>query len=432
MFRIRSKTVNLHQELSRALCAGRVNRALDIYELLEQRNPDEPRWSHRKGELLQRMGRNADAADSYERSVELYASKGFVARAAAMAKMILAIDPRRVDVLDRVSPEVARRLHREHRKVVVAAEQPSSEKSEAGPTETHGLFLTEVELLERPPPPEPLLSERPRACTLAQLPSMPLFAEVPPDVLDALVRESTLLEVSDQQRLVTAGTVADSLYVFVEGNAVAERGVDTQSLLLGEGDVAGISCLFSEVSYAEDVTACGRARVLRIGKPLLDRLVEQHPPFHNLLLEVLSRRLVATLFRTSPLFTAFDEGIRTRIARLFEVRRASAGTKLLEAGAVPDAMYLPLHGRIVARKPDGARIADVELGGVLGQESILTRVPSPITVEAATDALVLAMPVVAMNDLLVQLPNVVAHIRTQKSSSSPSGQRHRRVSQMVL
>jgi len=100
MFRLRSRTVNLHEELSQALCAGRVNRALDIYELLEQRNPDEPRWSHRKGEVLKRMGRDADAAESYERSVELYAAKGFVARAAAMAKMILAIDPRRVGVLE--------------------------------------------------------------------------------------------------------------------------------------------------------------------------------------------------------------------------------------------------------------------------------------------------------------------------------------------
>jgi CRP-like cAMP-binding protein len=341
------------------------------------------------------MGREADAVDAYERSVELYAAKGFVARAAAMAKMILAIDPRKVGVLDRVNPEVARKLHREHRKVVAATHASACEESDAGPVETQGLFLTDVELLERPAPPEPRLSQRPRACTLAQLPSMPLFAEVPPDLLDALVRESTLLEVSDQQRLVTAGTVADALYVFVEGNAVAERGVDTQSLLLGEGDLAGVSCLLSDVSYAEDVIACGRARVLRIGKPLLDRLVEQHPPFHDLLLEVLSRRLVATLFRTSPLFTAFDEGIRTRIARLFEVRRAPAGTKLFEAGAVPDAMYLPLHGRIVARKPDGTRIADVELGGVLGQESILTRVPSPITVEAASDVLVLRMGTVA-------------------------------------
>ena len=67
---------------------------------------------------------------------------------------------------------------------------------------------------------------------------------------------------SEATDLVTAGTFADSLYVFVEGNAVAERGVDTQSLLLGEGDVAGVSCMLSEVSYAEDVVACGRARVL--------------------------------------------------------------------------------------------------------------------------------------------------------------------------
>ena len=35
--------------------------ALEIYELVEKRKPDEPRWSHRKGDLLRRIGREADA-----------------------------------------------------------------------------------------------------------------------------------------------------------------------------------------------------------------------------------------------------------------------------------------------------------------------------------------------------------------------------------
>jgi len=47
----------------------------------------------------------ADAVLAYERAVDLYATKGFMARAAAMAKLILAIDPTRGDVLERVNLE---------------------------------------------------------------------------------------------------------------------------------------------------------------------------------------------------------------------------------------------------------------------------------------------------------------------------------------
>ena len=85
------KPTNFRARLSKALKAERLNEALDLYEQIEKQQADEPRWSHRRGDLLQRMGRKADAVLSYERAVDLYAAKGFVARAAAMAKVILAI-----------------------------------------------------------------------------------------------------------------------------------------------------------------------------------------------------------------------------------------------------------------------------------------------------------------------------------------------------
>ncbi|MGB8332251.1 MAG: cyclic nucleotide-binding domain-containing protein [Polyangiales bacterium] len=445
MFRRTSKTTNFRALLGKALKAERLHEALDLYELIEKQQADEPRWSHRRGDLLQRMGRKADAVLAYERAVDLYAAQGFVARAAAMAKVILAIDPSKGEVLERVDPEAARRLHRQNRSVIVTADEPPAPDSDGPTTDTQSLItdalpliadqtappgesrftdpeqtknvklgMTGVELLERPSPQNSLLSQRPSATTLAQLPSMPLFAEVPRHILRALVRESTLVDVQDGQRLVTAGTSADALYVLVEGNVVGQRGNDRRSLLLGEGDVAGVSSLLSNVNYGEDIVACGRVRALRISKELLDSLVEQHPAFGDVLLEVLSRRLVATLLRTNPIFTAFDERTRAKIAKLFEVRRALAGTKILEAGKRSDAMYLPLHGHLVVRRVDGKRIGNMELGHALGQESLLMRQPSLITVEASSDVLVLRMPAARFSELLMKRPDVVEHIQMTK------------------
>jgi hypothetical protein len=218
----RRRTTNLRAELEKALSAQRVNRALDLYELIERQNPDEPRWPHRKGDLLQRTGRKADAVLAYERCVELYAAKGFVARAAAMAKVILAIDPSKDAIFERVDREAARRLHRQNRCVGVTTDEPLNAEFESPLTQTNrvfadapplitdraapssemrftnanttedvGLDFADVELVRRPPPPEPLVSTRPSAGTLAQLPSMPLVADVPSDILEALVREST-------------------------------------------------------------------------------------------------------------------------------------------------------------------------------------------------------------------------------------------------
>jgi len=95
-----SKTTDLHAELINALQSKRFAQALDLYELIEKRKPDEPRWAHRKGDLLRRLGRDADAVVAYERAVHLYSARGFDARATATAKLVFAIDPSRGEVLE--------------------------------------------------------------------------------------------------------------------------------------------------------------------------------------------------------------------------------------------------------------------------------------------------------------------------------------------
>jgi tetratricopeptide (TPR) repeat protein len=110
-----STTVDLRVELNRALAHGRTIEALEIYELVEKRKPDEPRWPHRKGDLLRRMGRQADALLAYERAAYLYSARGFDARAVATAKLISAIDPSKGDVLEGVNRVAERRLRRQRR-----------------------------------------------------------------------------------------------------------------------------------------------------------------------------------------------------------------------------------------------------------------------------------------------------------------------------
>jgi tetratricopeptide (TPR) repeat protein len=115
MRRNESKTTDLCAELNRALKAGQFDQAIDIYELIEKRKPDEPRWAHRKGDLLRRMGRNAEAVIAYERAVHLYSEKGFDARASATARLLLAIDPSKREVLDWAESQAARRRERHSR-----------------------------------------------------------------------------------------------------------------------------------------------------------------------------------------------------------------------------------------------------------------------------------------------------------------------------
>ncbi|MGB5192350.1 MAG: cyclic nucleotide-binding domain-containing protein [Polyangiales bacterium] len=434
-----SRSRKLRNQLQALLLKERFGEALDCYRQLERMEADEPRWPHRRGDLLKRLGRLEEAVDSYERAVDLYAKLGFVARAAAMAKVVMAIDPDRTDVLERVAPEPARKLHRSARGAVVTADSDQdlepSERTQTKristeafplvqtkgpgdmlrftqpPTATHlELDISEIELADRPAPSPGRLSERPPAEHLAQLPSMPLFAEVPRTVLGRIIRESSLVDLDPGEMLIERGTPADALYALIEGSVQLIRDQDKDAVVLSEGDVVGVSCLLNRVSYEGDVTASTPVRALRIAKDLLDSLVAECPALGDILLEVLGRRLVATLVRTSPMFSSFENGARAEVAAMFGARRAQMGTTILEAGKRADGLYIPMIGELTAVDANGEEAGSLKLGRALGQHSMLTGTPSTMTVRAASDVLLLRLSARRFNALVAKHPRMVAHL----------------------
>lgn len=432
-----SRTRKLRDQLQKALLKERFAEALQHYRALERMEPDEPRWPHRKGDLLKRLGQPELAIESFERAVDLYAQRGFVARAAAMAKVIVAIDPSRGDVLDRVEPEPARKLYRSARRAVFTARPERDEEiprrkkrisTDALPLVaaessddvlrfTHppygrdfDLDLSIAELTDRQPPTPDRASERPPAEHLAQLPSMPLFAEVPRALLAEIVRESQLVDVAPGDTLIERGTPADALYVLIEGTVQLLRKQDEDVVLLAEGDVVGVSCLLDRVSYEGQVVACTPVRALRISKSLLHHLVSEYPALGDLLLEVLGRRLVGTLVRSSPMFSSFDGETRAKVAKMFAVRRAVAGTIILQAGKRADGLYIPMIGRLTALRSDGEEAGSLKLGRALGQHSMLAGAPSSLTVRADTDVLLLRLSAQRFDELVSKHPAIVARL----------------------
>lgn len=448
-----SRSRKLREQLNQALRRERLSEALGCYESLQIVERNEPRWPHRKGDLLKRLGRPDEAVLSYERAVDLYAQLGFVARAAAMAKVVLEIAPERVDVLERVVSNAARKLHRSARSAGVRADFDFGAGENEPVTQTKRLLLDALPLVAdesatddtlsftMPPTANRLVldldmseaevedrpqvvdgrSQRPTAERLAQLPSMPLFAEVPQSILSRMVRESDLVDLEPGQNLINRGTPADALFTLVEGSVQLIRSSDEDAVVLSEGDVVGISCLLDRVDYEGDVIARTKVRALRISKLLLDRLVAEHPALEDILLEVLGRRLVGTLVRTSAMFSSFESGVRAEVASMFEVRRAGRGTLILEAGKRADGLYIPMIGQLVAVSPTGEELGRLKLGRALGQHSMLTRTPSPMTAKATSDVLVLRMSARRFRDLVSLYPKLVAYLEElARRPSAPS------------
>ena len=107
----------------------------------------------------------------------------------------------------------------------------------------------------------------------------------------------------------------------------------------------------------------------RIEKRALDAAMKAHPEIEIALFDLLARRLIANLVRSSPLFAAFDPKERLELAQRFEVRRAESGTVLTERGRRSDGLYVLLAGNLMA-DPEGGRPTRIARGTAFGHGSL--------------------------------------------------------------
>jgi CRP-like cAMP-binding protein len=583
------KTVRkLRKQLETALGKQKDVEAIEILGKLVVAEPKVPRWPHKRGELYRKHNRKKEAVDCYTLAADLYAEQGFIARAVAMAKTIMDIDPRATQVLERIDPEASRRLHRQQRPGALSArpaphpamlpeddgpahaavlpdgnasaaarhpalleddgesssarhpallpddDEPSrhpavlpedarslleadernrvraappparggsrvraalkrqaeadelssapppppppaapppipgaaraqrpqppgpagnavrvpgpprlpefSESvldlaeeltiapdakpnetrfSDAPPARALKLDLTDLELKPRKaaPPGASLRPAQPTARTLSQLPLFPLFAEVPQPALIDMVKGSEVLELKDGAVVMRRGDPADALYGIVEGSVdVVVPGQQTK-MTLAEGDVFGESCLLPGEKRHADVIVRGHLLGLKIPRAVFNQIVGTYPRLAEVLLELLTRRLLGNLLQSAPLFQEFDARGRQELAQRFEIRRAPRGTLLAQIGKMMDGLYINLTGRLEVMYADGRAGELHESGTMFGQSSLLTHEPSDVTVRAMAHMLLLRLPADGFHKIAMQYPGLLAQISDLASSS---------------
>lgn len=436
----KERIYSLRDEYNAARRKGKTSAALRALSELEKLEPEEPRWPHQRGEMLRREGDAAEAADAFERATDLYAAEGFVARAVAMAKTLLQVDPSRTEVLDRVDPSVARKAHREARphsgelRAVGRSMVEEAPKLQPSPTasadeirfldielveedEIMELDVSELELIEDEPPvtlslipdaPEPPASAR--LDRLALMPSFPLFSELPPSRLRRLAQGAELVELPAGATVMRKGDPADALYCIVDGRVRVEvAGLPLeQRPRLGEGDVFGESVLLEHAVRQTDVVAIDPLTALRVPRAVLDEIVEGVPMLDDLLFELLARRLLANFLGTSPLFTPFSPSDRRELAKRFEVRRADPGTTLLAEGKRCDGLYVLVQGRLSLSRPGG--VEDRGPGSILGIRALIHRAPATATATTLTECVLLRLPEARFTAFVATYPPALAHL----------------------
>ncbi|QQR89310.1 MAG: cyclic nucleotide-binding domain-containing protein [Myxococcales bacterium] len=428
---IADKSTRLQKRLEKSLQKGKYDDALLALFDLQRMDRRNPRWARRIGDIHRRIGNQKKCADAYEHAVDLYAKKGFITHAVAMAKTVLSIDPTRKAVLERVDPTAAQELLKKSRPPMAKGinagesieqsaqplERANDEKSDelrfndAGKRASGVFELSRQEVSgNRSEQPNP--EADPDAERMANLPFFPLFADIPREALNDLVLQSELVELEKGQTVIKAGDKADSLYAIVEGQVIVDvpEIPGERDFILAEGEVFGEACLLNQEKRSATITTETPITALRISKPTLDALVKKHPHVGAVLLNLLTRRLISNLVQTSELFVPFDVETRQQLALLFEVRHAKIGTRIIEQGKRSDAMYIPLTGYLNVAMPALHKQLRLNPGSIVGAMSLISQAPAEIQVDAGAPMILLRLPASRFNAVAMQYPPALEHL----------------------
>ncbi|MBP9087428.1 MAG: cyclic nucleotide-binding domain-containing protein [Kofleriaceae bacterium] len=274
--------------------------------------------------------------------------------------------------------------------------------------EAEELDLVDIEEIPLPAPKR--VSEAARRALAAT----PLFAAMEADAIETLISRLQLVTLERGEVLFTEGDAGEALYIVAEGEvSVATEGpprVEMQRLSAGAffGEVA----LITDTPRTATVSAVTDCDLLRIGRDTLAFLLQTHPDVLRALLRFVRERLVDRWTRTSPIFRPFDAAERSSLVARFRFLEIDDGSRIVTANTKPDGLYIVLAGRAEVTH-DGAVLAALGPGDLLGERALLTGAKIDNDVRAVGKCLALCLPTADFREIIMTHPHVLEYIGDQ-------------------
>ncbi len=444
---------------------GRFDKAAELYRDAARADPRDVAAAHRLAEALRKAGREEESLSVYREVAGRYAREGLLAKAVAVCKVVLEIDPDHEETQRALAELYARRQSAPGRlpaagglpaaaperrppaaggdeepvvelplepgpRVIVppppadpAAEPPAPEEGETtafevilgAAEEARGSgveldVLLDPDLLDEPPPAPAASAGSPAAA----LPRIPLFSDLSPAAFVALTGQVALRRVAAGEVVIREGEGGNAFYAVASGRfRVERRGEGGQTLLvgrLGEGSFFGEMALLSGAARAASVVAEEAGELLEIRPEVLAALCRTHPHVAESLTRFYRQRLLAMAMATSPLFRPFGKEERARIMERFRTREVTAGERVVAEGRPSDGLCVVLSGSFDVHRRQGPRrmlVGRLSEGDVFGEMSCLSKKPATATVTARRAGMVLRLPRAEFDELVVTYPQIL-------------------------
>lgn len=267
------------EHLDRYLARKEYDKALAAVADELRRNPSQFNLLLRQAEILGLAGDKHRAIDVYRRVAEAYAREGFFAKAIAVYKKVVRLDPE----LEDVHAELSRLLEEESRSHAPIAERVAVRRT---PPKDRPLGDAPVPR----PPGEPTDKER-RASAL--------FTAFRQDVREEILSSTSVRSFEEGDIIVTEGERGSSLFLIVSGEVeVSTRGEKGDPLPLAElgpGDFFGEVSLLTGKPRTATITATSAVTAIELGRENVDRIAEKHPEVREVLAAFYERRAQDTV-----------------------------------------------------------------------------------------------------------------------------------------
>ena len=345
--------------LSDLFSGGKYGKELKELQEKAARDPKNIRLQVRIGDLLEKMGRRAEALDTYRRVSQEYARKGFLIQAIAVSKLLLRLDPTTTKIHDQIADLYAR-----WGKV---SEEIGVQGGGGGA----------------------------RAAAAARgLPVIPLFSDLKKEELSRVMEKIQAKKVAHGEPICKEGEPGNSIFIISQGRVAVSRQHPSKGQItlseLKEGDFFGEFGFFSNSRRQATVAALVDTDVLEITKENLQEIIQEYPSVSRVLFKFYKDRVLDNLLATSSLFQNFSPPDRRQLLDHLSLEEFPEGVTVLEEGTPGDCLYIIKSGEVevYTSDPRGEKLvlANLKEGDYFGEISLITGRPRTASVRVLRPA----------------------------------------------
>lgn len=393
------------QKADEAYAKGDWKKALEFYKDLMSVVAFDPRIVHRMGDLYKRLKQNAFAISEYKKVSDYYAREGYWAKAIAMNKMILDLDPE--------NQEIQQSLARMYT-AQIPPKEPQSEINLASlsgetPYNPEVNFGAVIDFdSKKSEAPEMIVDLNPQEQTVADAHTLgkpvrnslkiPLFSDLTASEFVSVLGKLTIRRFPAGTLICEEGDMGNSMFVISEGIVeVFTKDIDGTRLTLARlkgGDFFGEYSLITQKERNASVLAKTDLEVLEITADDFAVISMAHPRIWTVLEDYLRRRMVHTIMMRSSVFHVLTEDERELLSKYVTSRKYSAGGVIMSEGTDGEEMFFIKAGSVtVTSEKNDTKISITELkqGDFFGEMAMLSGKKRTATIRAKSDVEVLVL-----------------------------------------